>query len=61
MLEAHFTHDPTVLVLSDVLITWDHANLRLHAPDVAVIFGMQAQREEWRHFDVAEQAYVLCW
>jgi Uma2 family endonuclease len=55
VLQRHLEHDPTALVLSDVRIEWDVADIRPHCPDVAVLFGVRHQEEEWRVFRVARE------
>lgn len=50
-----YKDDPTTLVLDDSLIDWGIAGLPKHAPDIAVIFDVLEQREEWTTFRVAEQ------
>jgi Uma2 family endonuclease len=53
---AYLYHDdPTTLVLDDSLIDWGIADMPKHAPDIAVIFEVQEQRDEWTTFRVAEQ------
>ena len=39
--QARTYHNPTALVLSDVLIYWDLADIKQHGPDIAVIFGVR--------------------
>ena len=55
VLQQHLEPDPTALVLSDVRIEWDVADIRPHCPDVAVLFGVRHQEEEWRVFRVARE------
>lgn len=49
-LTARLAHDPSAVVLSDVLVVWGAA-MRSHSPDVAVILGVR-ERKDWRTFDV---------
>jgi colicin import membrane protein len=54
----YYKHDPSVLVLHDTGIYWDIPELRHHSPDLAVIFGIQNPREDWRSFHVAREGGV---
>jgi Uma2 family endonuclease len=54
VLEARLAHDPTAAVLDDVRVAWDVPGLRPNGPDVAVVFGVRAQRN-WSTFDVSEE------
>jgi Uma2 family endonuclease len=47
--------DPKTLVLSDCGVYWDNPELKHHSPDVAVIFNIRSQRENWSSFQVAEE------
>jgi Uma2 family endonuclease len=47
--------DPTALVLSNQGILWDNPELKHHAPDVAVIFGVRRRLADWILFDVAAE------
>jgi len=53
-LEAQVRHDPTAVVLDDVLIDWDVPGLRNHGPDIAVFFGIR-ERKNWTTFRVADE------
>ena len=52
--EAQLAGDPTAVVLDDVLISWDHPDVRPHSPDLAVILGVR-EHKNWGTFDVAEE------
>jgi hypothetical protein len=43
---------PTAVVLHDVRVAWDVAEIRPHGPDLAVIFEVR-ERKNWSTFDVA--------
>jgi colicin import membrane protein len=53
-LEGQLRHDPTALVLDDVLIDWGVPGLRKHGPDIAVFFGV-GQRKNWSTFRTADE------
>jgi colicin import membrane protein len=53
-LEGQLRHDPTALVLDDVLIDWGIPGLRKHAPDISVFFGVR-QRKNWSTFRAARE------
>lgn len=53
-LAAQLAHDPTAVVVADLLIAWDTPDLKPHAPDIAVILGVRAHRN-WSTFHVAEE------
>ncbi len=55
MLLDYYKDDPSVLVLHDTGVYWDIPELRHHSPDLAVIFGIQNPREDWRSFHVARE------
>jgi Uma2 family endonuclease len=42
------------VVLSDMLVKWNHPEIRGHGPDIAVFFGVR-ERKPWRSFNVAEE------
>jgi Uma2 family endonuclease len=46
--------DPTAVVLKDVRVAWDVADLKPHGPDLAVILGVR-ERKNWSTFDVREE------
>jgi Uma2 family endonuclease len=48
-------HDPTALVLSDCGVYWDDPELDHHSPDISVIFGVRAKKEDWTSFFVAKE------
>lgn len=52
--EAQLAGDPTAVVLDDVLIAWDHPDVKPHGPDIAVILGVR-ERKDWSTFDVAKE------
>ncbi|RRR72250.1 MAG: Uma2 family endonuclease [Candidatus Viridilinea halotolerans] len=54
VLRAHIEPNGQAIVLSDVRIAWDHAELRAHGPDVMVIPGLST-RQDWSTFAVAEE------
>jgi Uma2 family endonuclease len=45
--------DPTAIVFQDVLFIWDVPDLKGHAPDIAVVFGVRPGHRD--SFDVAEE------
>lgn len=53
-IEAQLSHDPTALVLDDVLVDWGIPDLRNHAPDISVYFGVR-ERKNWTTFRVSEE------
>ncbi len=52
VLEARLSTDPTAVVLRDVRVAWDVPDVQPLGPDIAVIFGVQAQKN-WSTFDAA--------
>jgi Uma2 family endonuclease len=52
---ARTDHDPTALVLSDVLVYWDDPALKHHGPDVAAIFGVRDRDAYRKSFFVAKE------
>ncbi|RRR75328.1 MAG: Uma2 family endonuclease, partial [Candidatus Viridilinea halotolerans] len=54
ILRARLEPAERAVVLSDVRVAWDHAELRAHGPDVMVIPGL-SQRQDWSTFDVTEE------
>jgi Uma2 family endonuclease len=54
-LESHLAADPAVVVLSDVIVRWDHPLVRPTSPDVTVLRGVRERREDWSSFDVAAE------
>lgn len=52
---ARLSDDPHALVLSDAGVYWDDPSIGHHSPDIAVIFGVREQRNDWTSFYVAEQ------
>ncbi|PDV97844.1 Uma2 family endonuclease, partial [Candidatus Viridilinea mediisalina] len=54
ILRAQLEPQGQAVVLSDVRVAWDHAELRAHGPDVMVIPGL-ATRQDWSTFDVAAE------
>ncbi len=52
VLRARLEPAGIAIVLSDVRIAWDIADLRAHGPDVMVIPGMR-ERQNWSTFEVA--------
>jgi Uma2 family endonuclease len=55
VIATRLASNPSALVLSDTGIYWDDPFLEHHCPDVAVIFGVREQRDNWTSFDVGEQ------
>lgn len=55
VLKVRTAHDPTALVLSDVIIVWDTPGLRQHSPDLSVIFGVRNPEAPRTSFYVAEE------
>jgi Uma2 family endonuclease len=51
---ARLAHDPTAVVVADLLIAWDIPGLKGHAPDIAVILGVR-EHKPWSTFYVAEE------
>jgi colicin import membrane protein len=56
ILRARLEPSERAVVLSDVRVAWDHAQLRAHGPDVMVIPGLR-QRQDWSTFDVTEEGH----
>ncbi|RRR72204.1 MAG: Uma2 family endonuclease, partial [Candidatus Viridilinea halotolerans] len=54
ILRAQLEPQGQAIVLSDVRVAWNHAELRAHGPDVMVIPGL-TDRQDWSTFDVAEE------
>jgi Uma2 family endonuclease len=54
-LREHLAADPTALVFSDLGIVWDRPDVRPHAPDCMVIFGVQEPDRDWSGFGVREE------
>lgn len=54
VLAAQLAHDPTAIVVADLLIDWDVPGLKGHGPDIAVILGVR-ERKNWSTFHVAEE------
>jgi Uma2 family endonuclease len=54
VISARLAHDPSAIVVADLLIAWDVSGLKGHAPDIAVILGVR-ERKEWSTFYVAEE------
>jgi Uma2 family endonuclease len=52
VLEARLATDPTAVVLRDVRVAWDVPDVQPLGPDIAVILGVQAQKN-WSTFDAA--------
>jgi len=52
ILEARLATDPTAVVLRDVRVAWDVPDVQPLGPDIAVIFGIQEQKN-WSTFDAA--------
>jgi len=53
-LDGQLRHDPTALVLDDVLIDWGIPGLRKHGPDISVFFGVR-RRRNWSTFRAANE------
>lgn len=53
-LEAQLARDSTAVVLDDVRVAWDMADLKPHGPDIAVVLGVR-ERKNWSTFDVARE------
>lgn len=52
--DRQIAHDPSALVLGDVLVFWDVPGLRQHSPDISVFFGVRdpkAPRTAFRILD----------
>ncbi|PDW04395.1 Uma2 family endonuclease [Candidatus Viridilinea mediisalina] len=56
VLRAHLEPHGSAIVLSDVRVAWDHAELRAHGPDVMVIPG-PTTRQDWSTFDVTAEGH----
>lgn len=52
--EARLAADAQAVVLDDVRVKWDVAELKPHGPDIMVIFGVR-ERKNWSTFDVAQE------
>ena len=52
VLEARLATDPTAVVLRDGRVAWDVPDVQPLGPDIAVILGVQAQKN-WSTFDAA--------
>jgi Uma2 family endonuclease len=52
VLEARLATDPTAVVLRDVRVAWDVPDVQPLGPDIAVILGVQEQKN-WSTFDAA--------
>ncbi len=52
VLEARLATDPTAVILRDVRVAWDVPDVQPLGPDIAVILGVQAQKN-WSTFDAA--------
>jgi Uma2 family endonuclease len=54
VISARLAHDPTAIVVADLLIAWDVPGLKGHSPDIAVILGVR-EKKPWSTFYVAEE------
>jgi colicin import membrane protein len=54
VISAQLAHDPTAIVVADLLIAWDVSGLKGHAPDIAVILGVR-ERKSWSTFYVSQE------
>jgi Uma2 family endonuclease len=54
VLGAWLAKDPSAVVLSDVGVFWDDADLKHHSPDITVILGVQ-RRQDWTSFHVKKE------
>jgi Putative restriction endonuclease len=51
---ARLSSDPSAAVLADVEVVWDDPAVKPHRPDIAVILGVQRQKN-WPTFHVVEE------
>jgi colicin import membrane protein len=51
--ETRLAGDPTARVFCDLGIAWGDPELKVHSPDITVVFGVEP-RDDWDIFDVAQ-------
>ncbi len=54
-LREHLAANRGALVFSDLTVVWDRPDVRPHAPDCVVIFGVQDPDRDWSGFGVRQE------